>query len=116
MKLELVDFEYNLTLTRSSTKRPEIEGVTAVFRNFNALNLSSFGGELTQFMDLVVTRIDDGLDRIRHELRNIEEVEKFRSIFSPSACETTRSKYADFYRSVGGSAVGGVCDFSNAFQ
>jgi len=72
MKLEMVDFKYNLTLTMSSTKDPEIEGVTAVFCDVSALNLSGFGGGLTQFMDLIVTRIDDGLDRIRYELRDIE--------------------------------------------
>ena len=73
MRLDMVDFKYNLTLNMSSSKDPEAEGVTAVFRDVSALNLSGFGGGLTQFMDLVVTRIDDGLDRIRYELRDIED-------------------------------------------
>ena len=73
MKLEMVDFKYDVTLTMSSSEDPETEGVTAVFHDVSALNLSSFGGGLTQFMDLVVTRIDDGLDRIRYELRDIED-------------------------------------------
>ncbi|MDR6162307.1 hypothetical protein LJJ44_09150 [Pseudomonas sp. B24_DOA] len=73
MRLEMVDFKYNLTLTMSSADDPETEGVTAVFRDVSSLNLSGFGGGLTQFMDLVVTRIDDGLDRIRYELRDIED-------------------------------------------
>ncbi|AZV26363.1 hypothetical protein CT157_10210 [Pseudomonas syringae] len=73
MKLEVVDFKYKLTLTMSSTRDPETEGVTAVFHDVSALNLSGFGGGLTQFMDLVVTRIGDGLDRIRYELRDIED-------------------------------------------
>lgn len=73
MKLEMVDSKYNLTLTMSSAEDPETEGVTAVFRDVSALNLRSFGGGLTQFMDLVVTRIDNGLDRIRYELADVEE-------------------------------------------
>ncbi|WP_180698976.1 hypothetical protein [Pseudomonas crudilactis] len=73
MQLEMVDFKYSLTLTMSSSEHPETEGVTAVFHDVSALNLSGFGGGPTQFMDLVVTRIDDGLDRIRYELRDIED-------------------------------------------
>lgn len=84
MKLEMVDFKYNLTLTMSSSEDPETEGVTAVFHDVSTLNLSSFGGGLTQFMDLVVTGIDDGLDRIRYELRDIEN-EKISFYFSTFA-------------------------------
>ncbi|NTZ93955.1 hypothetical protein FCH79_01265 [Pseudomonas koreensis] len=72
IKLEMVDFKYSLSLTMSSSEDPETEGVTAVFHDVSALNLSGFGGGLTQLMDLVVTRIDRGLDRIRYELRDIE--------------------------------------------
>lgn len=81
MNLEMMDFKYNLTLTMSSSKDPETEGVTAVFHDVSALNLRGFGGGLTQFMDLVVTRIDNGLDRIRYELRDVEE-EKISFYFS----------------------------------
>jgi len=73
MKLEMVDFKYNLMLTMSSSKEPEEEGVTTVFYDVSSLNLCGLGGGLTQFMDLVVTRIDRGLDRIRYELRDIED-------------------------------------------
>ncbi|WP_277761510.1 hypothetical protein [Pseudomonas sp. A34-9] len=73
MNLEMVDFKYNLSLTMSSSEDPETKGVTAVFHDVSSLNLSGFGGGLTQFMDLVVTRIDRGLDRIRYELRDIED-------------------------------------------
>ncbi|MFJ2710852.1 hypothetical protein ACIOZM_08160 [Pseudomonas sp. NPDC087346] len=73
MTIEMVDFKYSLTLTMSSSEDPETEGVTAVFHDVSSLSLSGFGGGLTQFMGLVVTRIDDGLDRIRYELRDIED-------------------------------------------
>jgi hypothetical protein len=72
MRLEMVDFKYNLTLTMASADDPETEGLTAVFHDVSALKLSGFGGGITQFMDLVVTRINGGLDRIRYELRDIE--------------------------------------------
>ena len=73
MRLEVVDFRYNLTLTMSCADDPETEGVTAVFHDVSALKLCGFGGGLTQFMDLAVTRIDDGLDKIRYELRDSED-------------------------------------------
>lgn len=73
MQLEMVDLKYNLTLSMTSADDPETEGVTAFFHDISTLNLSGFGGGLTQFMDLVVTRIDDGLDRIRYELRDSED-------------------------------------------
>lgn len=73
MDIELVDFKYHLTMTMSSSDEPETGVVTAVFRDVSELKLSGFGGGLSQFMDVVVTRIDDGLDRIRYELRDIED-------------------------------------------
>jgi hypothetical protein len=56
----------------SSSDDPETGAVTIGFQDVSALNLDGFGGGLTQFMDLVVSRIDEGLDRIRYELRDIE--------------------------------------------
>jgi hypothetical protein len=73
MNVEMQDFKYSLALTMSSSDDPEIGAVTVNFQDVSALNLSGFGGGLTQFMDLVVTRIDDGLDRIRYELKDIED-------------------------------------------
>lgn len=72
MSVEMQDFKYGLALTMSSSDDPETGAVTVNFQDVSTLNLSGFGGGLTQFMDLVVARIDDGLDRIRYELRDIE--------------------------------------------
>ncbi|WP_323150694.1 hypothetical protein [Pseudomonas glycinae] len=73
MKIEMQDFKYSLALTMSSSDDPETGAVTVNFQDVSSLSLSGFGGGLTQFMDLVVTRIDDGLDRIRYALRDIED-------------------------------------------
>ncbi|WP_248741787.1 MULTISPECIES: hypothetical protein [unclassified Pseudomonas] len=73
MNVEMQDYKYSLALTMSSSDDPETGAVTVNFQDVSTLNLSGFGGGLTQFMDLVVTRIDDGLDRIRYELRDIED-------------------------------------------
>ncbi|WPN76691.1 hypothetical protein [Pseudomonas germanica] len=72
INIAIADFKYNLALTMSSSDDPEAGIVTVNFQDVSALNLDGFGGGLTQFMDLVVSRIDDGLDRIRYELRDIE--------------------------------------------
>lgn len=73
MKIEMQDFKYSLALTMSSSDDPETGAVTVNFQDVSSLSLSGFGGGLTQFMDLIATRIDDGLDRIRYELRDIED-------------------------------------------
>ncbi|MGF6125196.1 hypothetical protein QF019_000385 [Pseudomonas frederiksbergensis] len=73
INIEMQDFKYSLALTMSSSDDPESGAVTVTFQDVKALNLSGFGGGLTQFMDLVVTRIEDGLDRVRYELRDIED-------------------------------------------
>ena len=73
MSVEMQDFKYSLALTMSSSNDPETGVVTVNFQDVSALKLSGFGGGLTQFMDIIVTRIDDGLDRIRYELRDMED-------------------------------------------
>lgn len=44
MTIEMVDRKYNLTLTMTSSREPEAEGVAAVFRDVSRLSLSGFGG------------------------------------------------------------------------
>lgn len=65
------DFKYDLALTLCANIA-DVEGVTILFQDVSSLNLSGFGGGLTQFMSLEVTRINEGLDRIRYELREVE--------------------------------------------
>ncbi|MFJ4251360.1 hypothetical protein [Pseudomonas sp. NPDC089741] len=73
INIEMQDFKYNLSLTMSSSNDPETAAVTVKFHDVSALHLKGFGGGLTQLMDLIATRIDNGLDRIRYELRDVEE-------------------------------------------
>lgn len=65
------DFKYDLALTLSADTS-DVDAVTIVFQDVSSLNLNGFGGGLTQFMCLQVTRINEGLDRIRYELREVE--------------------------------------------
>jgi hypothetical protein len=73
LNIEIQDFKYNLALTMSSLDDAAENTITINFQDVSALNLSGFGGGLTQFMELVVTRIDRGLDRVRYELRDVED-------------------------------------------
>ena len=65
------DFKYDLALTLSADASDQ-DAVTVEFQDVSALNLSGFGGGLTQFMRLEVSRINEGLDRVRYELREVE--------------------------------------------
>ncbi|VVP48200.1 hypothetical protein PS896_05222 [Pseudomonas fluorescens] len=85
INIEMQDFKYDLSLTMSSSNDPETAAVTVKFHDVSALHLKGFGGGLTQFMDLSVSRIDDGLDRIRYELRDVEEEKISFYFFSFSA-------------------------------
>ncbi|WP_085599792.1 MULTISPECIES: hypothetical protein [unclassified Pseudomonas] len=71
MSIEYQNYRYDLAL-KMSTDESGADAVTVLFQDISALNLSAFGGGLTQFMDLVVARIDAGLDRVRYELRDVE--------------------------------------------
>lgn len=73
LNIEIQDFKYNLALTMSSLDDAAESAITINFQDVSALDLIGFGGGLTQFMELVVTRIDRGLDRIRYELRDVED-------------------------------------------
>ncbi|CAI8805018.1 MULTISPECIES: hypothetical protein [Pseudomonas] len=73
LNIEIQDFKYNLALTMSSLDDAAESAITINFQDVSALDLSGFGGGLTQFMELVVTRIDRGLDRIRYELKDVED-------------------------------------------
>ncbi|MHA3736926.1 hypothetical protein ACXR0M_14845 [Pseudomonas sp. Eth.TT006] len=73
LNIEIQDFKYNLALTLSSLNDLASGVITVHFHDVSALELKGFGGGLTQFMELVVTRVDRGLDRIRYELRDVED-------------------------------------------
>ncbi len=51
-------------------------------------------------------------------LKLVEQIDSFFMLdsFTDSYIFKTRVEHAEFDRSVGGSAVGGVCNFANAFR
>ncbi|WLH42132.1 hypothetical protein [Pseudomonas sp. FP2254] len=64
------EFKYDLVLTLSATA-PGLNAVSLIFHDISALELNGFGGGLTQFMRLEASRVDNGLDRIRFEMRDV---------------------------------------------
>lgn len=64
------DFKYDLRL-KLSADESGLDAVTLTFHDISALDLSGFGGGLTQFMSLEASRVDGGLDRIRYEIREL---------------------------------------------
>ena len=64
------DFKYDLEL-KLSTNEPGLDAVSLIFHDVSALDLNGFGGGLTQFMHLEASRVDNGLDRIRYEMRDM---------------------------------------------
>ncbi|UST88076.1 hypothetical protein [Pseudomonas siliginis] len=64
---------YNLLMTLAKSPTPGARNLAVIFFNVGGLNVRGFGGGLTQFMDLCVSRVEGGLDRIRYELVDEEE-------------------------------------------
>lgn len=64
------DFKYDLELMLSANESG-LDAVSLIFDDVSVLELRGFGGGLTQFMHLEASRIDDGLDRIRYEMRDV---------------------------------------------
>ncbi len=66
------DFKYDLELVLSANELG-LDAVSLIFHDVSALDLSGFGGGLTQFMHLEAARVDHGLDRIRYEMRDVND-------------------------------------------
>lgn len=64
------DFKYDLWLILCADDSG-LDAVTLTFHDVSALELSGFGGGLTQFMHLEASPVDNGLDRIRYEIRDV---------------------------------------------
>jgi len=69
INIKFDDFKYDLVLVLSGNAS-DLDAVTLIFHDVSALDLSGFGGGLTQFMHLQASHVDDGLDRIRYEIRD----------------------------------------------
>lgn len=66
------DFKYDLELVLSADESGS-DAVSLIFHDVSALELNGFGGGLTQFMHLEAFRVDNGLDRIRYEMRDVDD-------------------------------------------
>lgn len=66
------DFKYDLELVLSANESG-LDAVSLIFHDVSALELNGFGGGLTQFMHLEAFRVDNGLDRIRYEMRDVND-------------------------------------------
>ena len=64
---------YNLLMRLAKSSDLGAKNIAVVFFNVGGLNVRGIGGGLTQFMDLCVSRVEGGLDRIRYELVDEEE-------------------------------------------
>ncbi|MCK1782868.1 hypothetical protein L9Z73_00355 [Pseudomonas sp. TNT11] len=72
INIKFDDFKYDLVLVLSANGS-DLDAVTLTFHDVSALDLSGFGGGLTQFMHLEAARVDNGLDRIRYEMRDVND-------------------------------------------
>ncbi|NWE19906.1 hypothetical protein [Pseudomonas sp. P7548] len=66
------DSKYDLRL-KLSVDESGLDAVTLTFHDISALDLNGFGGGLTQFMHLEASRVEDGLDRVRYEIRDLSD-------------------------------------------
>jgi hypothetical protein len=64
------EFKYDLELVLSANESGS-DAVSLIFHDVSALELNGFGGGLTQLMHLEASRVYDGLDRIRYEIRDL---------------------------------------------
>lgn len=63
---------YNITLLLSTTEDDYSSEIELTFHDVSGLNLKDFGGGLCQLLQLMIIKIDRGLDRIRYEVVDIE--------------------------------------------
>lgn len=66
------EFKYDLELVLSANESG-LDAVSLIFHDVSALELNGFGGGLTQFMRLEASRVDNGLDRVRFEMRDADD-------------------------------------------
>ncbi|MGH8448739.1 hypothetical protein [Pseudomonas sp.] len=70
INIKFEDFKYDLVLVLSADESA-LDALTLHFNDVSALELSGFGGGLTQFMRLQASRVENGFDRIRYEIRDL---------------------------------------------
>lgn len=64
---------YNLLLCLSSSEDSEEGDLVVIFEDVSDLYLQGFGGGLTQFMELIIGKEENGFDRKNYRIEEVEE-------------------------------------------
>ncbi|WP_086930526.1 hypothetical protein [Agarilytica rhodophyticola] len=72
MDMQTESLKYNLLLTLSESEDTTSNKLTLCFYDISDLQISEFGGGLTQFMHLSITCLDSGFDRVNYVLKDKE--------------------------------------------
>lgn len=64
---------YDLTLILAESEQLFAKELTVKFEDISQLNLANFGGGLMQFTHLQITKLNDGLERQKYEIAELEE-------------------------------------------
>ncbi len=72
LDIELNSFKYNLLLTLSNDPR-SFENVSLYFYDISNLKIKNIGGGLIQFMHLQIIELNNGLDRIKYSIQDLED-------------------------------------------
>ena len=75
--IEKDTLKYNLLLTLSASENANDDKLALYFWDVSNLQLTEFGGGLTQFMHLNISRLTSGLDRMRYVLADQENEKIF---------------------------------------
>ena len=70
--MEKDTFKYNLLLTLSESENESADKLVLYFWDVSNLKLMEFGGGLTQFIHLKISRLTSGLDRMSFVLNELE--------------------------------------------
>jgi len=71
--IEKDTLKYNLLLTLSESENACDDRLVLYFWDVSGLQLMEFGGGLTQFMHLNISRLTSGLDRMNFALTELED-------------------------------------------
>ncbi|AUG42038.1 MULTISPECIES: hypothetical protein [Pseudomonas] len=72
--------KYNLLLTLAESESYDSKKIKVCFYDVSSLSVKEFGGGLTQFMHLKISKTNSGFDRARYELSEMED-EKIYCLF-----------------------------------
>lgn len=72
IEIDPFTLSYDLTLILAESEALSAKELTIKFEDISQLKLTEFGGGLMQFMWLQVVKINDGLERQKYEINDLE--------------------------------------------